>query len=303
MIAKVDLVMWTKNGEETLPFILKRINEVIPTEFINEKLAVDDQSSDETQHIAESFGWTVIPNKGRGISDGANTALEKVASEFFVSFEQDLLLSHDWWEKIPPLLEDSSVAAASGMRFADRPKGVKKLQQYVAKKYRGEAGLASWLRSRQMAAFTLGKTLDNTVYKTKIIKALGGFPWTSANAGIDTILAYKIEQAGYHWAVDYNVQSIHIRKGLKQELDHEYWHGMQLYEIWQRIETETSKGPPVTRLGVIYRFLTSPFTGLFMAFRTKEPTITYIHPLIRFYYMKGLLKASRVETSPRLKRR
>jgi glycosyltransferase involved in cell wall biosynthesis len=296
LIDKVDLVIWTKNGGETLPLVLKRINEVIPKELINEKLVVDDESNDGTQHIAASFGWTVIPNKGHGISDGANTALESVTSEFFISFEQDLLLARDWWDKIPSLLYNSKVAAASGMRFADKPKGVRKLQQYVAKKYRGEASLASWLRSRYMAAFTLGKTLDNTVYKTKIIRALGGFPRTRVNAGVETILAYQIDQASYHWVVDYNVQSLHMRKGLRQELNHQYWYGTQLYEIWRRIETETNKRPPVTKFGIMYRFFISPFTGLFVAFKTKEPTIAYIHPLIRLYYMKGLLQASRFET-------
>ena len=225
--------------------------------------------------------------------------MEFESSEFFISFEQDLLLARDWWDKIPPLLDNSKVAAASGMRFADKPRGVRKLQQYVAKKYRGEASLASWLRSRHMAAFTLGKTLDNTIYRTKIIKALGGFPRMRVNAGVETILAYKIDQAGYHWIVDYNVQSLHLRKGLKQELNHQCWYGTQLYEIWRKIGTETNKRPPVTKFGVIYRFFTSPFTGLFVAFKTKEPTVTYIHPLIRFYYMKGLLQASRLETKSR----
>jgi glycosyltransferase involved in cell wall biosynthesis len=295
MIGKVDLVMWTKNGSQTLPRVLQRINEVIPQEFVNKKIIVDDGSDDSTPQIASSFGWSVFPNKGHGISDGANTALELVTSDFFVSFEQDLLLASDWWQKIPPLLENSSVAAASGMRFADRPMGVKKMQEYVGKKYRGEANLASWLKSRDMSAFTLGKTLDNTIYKTKIIRALGGFPKLRINAGVDTTLAYKIDHSGYRWIVDYNMQSIHLRKGLRQELNHQYWYGTQLYEIWRKIGTETNKPPPVTKLGVIRRFCLSPFTGLFMAFQTKEPTILYIHPLIRFYYMKGLLQSSKIK--------
>jgi hypothetical protein len=89
----------------------------------------------------------VVFNEGQGISDGANTALKRVKSEYFLSFEQNLLLACDWWEKIPHLVDNSKVAAASGMRFADKPGSVRKLQQYVAK-YRGEASLASWLRYR-----------------------------------------------------------------------------------------------------------------------------------------------------------
>jgi glycosyltransferase involved in cell wall biosynthesis len=295
MISKVDLIMWTKNGAHTLPRVLTRINEVIPQEFMNKKIIVDDASSDGTPSIASSFGWSVIPNKGHGISDGANTALEQVTSDFFVSFEQDLLLAFDWWQKIPQLLENSSVIAASGMRFADKPLGVRKMQEYVGKKYRGEANLASWLKSRDMSAFTLGKTLDNTIYKTKIIRALGGFPKLRINAGVDTTLAYKIDHFGYKWIVDYDVQSVHLRRDLRQELNHQYWYGTQLYEIWRKIGNETNKPPPITKLGVIRRFCLSPFTGFFMAFQTKEPTILYIHPLIRFYYMKGLLQTSKIK--------
>jgi glycosyltransferase involved in cell wall biosynthesis len=286
-------VVWTKNGAETLPIVLKRIAEVIPSKFVNKRVIVDDHSSDNTREIARSFGWNVVFNEGKGISDGANTALKHVKSEYFISFEQDLLLAHDWWERIPPYLQNPKVAVASGMRFANKPLGVRRLQQYVAKKYRGEAELASWLRTRQMAAFTLGKTLDNTIYKTKAIKKLGGFPKMQVNAGVDAVLAYKVGQAGYFWIVDYNVQSNHLRQGLRQELHHQYWYATQLYEIWRRIETETNKPPPITKSGIIFRFCLSPFTGLFMALKTKEPTIAYIHPLIRFYYMKGLLEASK----------
>jgi glycosyltransferase involved in cell wall biosynthesis len=285
--------MWTKNGAETLPAVLKRINEVVPDEYVKQKIIADDHSIDNTREIAASYGWTVMFNEGTGISDGANTALRNVTSDYFISFEQDLLLATDWWSKIPPLLEKPRVGAASGMRFADKPRGVKKLQQYVAKKYRGEAYLASWLRARQMAAFTLGKTLDNTIYLTKAVKSVGGFPKIKVNAGVDTTLAYRIQQAGYYWIVDYNVQSVHMRKGLRQELKHQYWYATQLNEIWSRIEKETNKPPPITRSSIMSRFVTSPFTGLFVAFKTREPTIAYIHPLIRFYYMKGFLESGR----------
>lgn len=286
--------MWTKNGAKTLPLVLKRISEIIPDELVNKRVIVDDRSTDDTREIAKSFGWNVVFNEGKGISDGANTALKHVDSEYFISFEQDLLLAYDWWNKIPPYLDNPKIAAASGMRSADKPAGVRKLQQYVAKKYRGEAELASWLRTRQMAAFTLGKTLDNTIYKAKAIKKLGGFPKMRVNAGVDAVLAYKIAQAGYYWIVDYNVQSNHIRQGLKQELLHQYWYATQTYEIWKMIKTETNQPPPITKSGILFRFFVSPFTGLFIALKTKESTITYIHPLIRFYYVKGLLEASKV---------
>lgn len=293
MITKVDLVMWTKNGAKTLPAVLERINTIIPAKYVNKRLIVDDQSTDKTREIAASHGWTVIFNEGKGISDGANTALKNVETEFFISFEQDLLLSKNWWNKIPFYLEHSSVGAASGMRFADKPRGVKKLQQYVARKYRGEATLSSWLRTRQKAAFTLGSTLDNTIYKTSVIRDIGGFPKIKVNAGVDTTLAYRLNQAGYGWIVDYNVQSVHLRSSLKHELNHQYWYGTQVHEIWRRIEVETHQPPPITKFGIIYRFIIAPFTGLFVAYKTREATVAVIHPLVRFYYMKGYLEAGK----------
>lgn len=289
---KVDLAMWTKNGENTLTKVLKRIDEVIPHEVVCHKILVDDHSTDRTTEIAKEFNWNVYPNPKTGIPSGANEALKHVDCEFFISFEQDLLLSLEWWEKIPHCMENPKVAIASGMRFASQPRGITKLQQYVAKKYRGESVLSPWLRSREMSAFTLGKTLDNTIYRTQVLRSIGGFPKMRTNAGVDTVLAYKIKDAGYMWVVDYNVQSVHLRKGLMEELHHQYSYGTQLREIWRQIEKQSTAKPPINRFGVMSRLFYSPFSGIFVAFKTKEPSIVYIHPLVRFYYAKGLLKGT-----------
>ncbi|NIW13622.1 MAG: glycosyltransferase, partial [Candidatus Thorarchaeota archaeon] len=92
---------------------------------------VDDDSVDDTREIAKSFGWQVFFNEGKGISSGANTALKHVTSDFFVSFEQDLLLAWDWWEKIPRLLKGEKVAVASGVRVPNQPEALRKLQEYI----------------------------------------------------------------------------------------------------------------------------------------------------------------------------
>ena len=293
MIGKVDLVMWTKNGAHTLPAVLKRISEVIPVDFVNQKIIADDMSTDNSRKIALSYGWKVVLNQGKGISDNANTALTHVSTKFFISFEQDLLLARDWWDKIPKRLEDSNITVASGMRFANKPSGVRKMQQYVAKKYRGEVELASWLRGREMATFTLGKTIDNTIYRTTAIRAIGGFPKLPSNSGVDTTLAYLLSNQGYNWFVDYDVQSVHLRKNLYQELRHQCWYAKQLNYIWIQIEKMTgAHRPPVTKFDVLYRFGLSPFTGIFMAVKTREPSIAYIHPLIRLYYLLGYLNSN-----------
>ena len=104
------------------------------------------------------------------------------------------------------------------------------------------------------------------------------------------MLAYLLSERGFRWLVDYDVQSVHLRKSLRQELSHQYWYAKQLNEMWRQIETRTkARRSPVTKFDVFYRFALSPFTGVFMAYKTREASVAYIHPLIRLYYLRGFL--------------
>jgi hypothetical protein len=78
LLGKVDLVMWTKNGTEYLPIVLKPIDEIIPHENVCHKILVDDNSSDNTAKIAKDFNWTVYQNPYGGIPIGADEALRHV---------------------------------------------------------------------------------------------------------------------------------------------------------------------------------------------------------------------------------
>ena len=113
--------MWAKNGQSVLPLVLRRISKVIPSEVINEKIFVDDHSVDNSIIIAKSFGWTVFKNEKGGVGAGANLALSKIHSKYFVSIEQDVLLARDWWDKIPKYLESRDVVAAQGCRISNHP--------------------------------------------------------------------------------------------------------------------------------------------------------------------------------------
>ena len=289
---RIDLVMWTKNGAQTLPSVLGRLNQVIPSKFVNKRMMVDDHSTDNTRDIASSFGWQVIFNEGAGISDGANTALRKVETDYFVSVEQDLLLAREWWTRIPLLLAKSGVAVASGIRFVGKPVGLRTLEQQMAKKCLGEEKFLLSPTSGAREAFTFGKTLDNTIYETKTIRAVGGFPRTKSGAGVDTILIHRLQKAGFNWAVDFNVQSLHLRGGLKSELRHQFWYGRVVREVWDILRREFDVQVP-TESNLFYRLIISPASGLVTAFKTKEPTVIYVYPLLRLYYMAGLLTASR----------
>jgi len=274
LITKVDLVMWTKNGGNTLSAVLKRINQVIPPEIVHKRLIVDDKSTDSTREIAKSFGWAVISNEGSGISDGANTALKNVESEYFVSFEQDLLLARDWWQKIPKYLENQKIAIVSGVRIPDSPSSIRKIEEYTLERYQ---------KSKDLQAFLYGKTLDNTIYRTKVIRELGGFPKLKVSAGVDNALAQKVVSKDLTWKVDFNVQSVHLRKGLIHELSHAYWYGTSfntLYPVLFRKNISVKK--------IILQFLYSPIRGLEIALKKNSPETIIIYPMIRFAVLRGV---------------
>src|SRR4030042_3073482 len=111
--------MWSKNGEEYLPRVLTRIDKVIPTESIHKRIFVDDYSMDNTIRIAKDFNWHVYLNPKGGISSGANEALKYVESDCFISVEQDVILSEDWWLKVPAMLK-GNVVIASGVRLPNK---------------------------------------------------------------------------------------------------------------------------------------------------------------------------------------
>jgi len=286
---KFDIVMWTKNGADTLPVVLERLCNLLEKRgVVSQKIIADDNSTDETTVIARRYGWKTVPNKGGGISDGANTALDLVETEWFASFEQDIVLAEDWLQKIPNKLQKPEIAAASGMRYPSAPKGLAKLMHYTDERgIRDET--TPWLESKNPGAFYLGKTLDNTIYKTNVLREMGGFP-NVGNAGADVILAHNFRKTGYQWIVDYTVHSQHLRKNLKQELRHQYFYGTQALKI--SLKTDM----PIKNSILITRLLKSPLTAFRAVIVTKEPTILFIYPLTTYYFTKGIFDGRKTKS-------
>jgi GT2 family glycosyltransferase len=264
---KADLVMWAKNGASMLPLVLKRADEVLPNEAIAKKIFVDDHSTDESKEIAKEFGWTVYTNEKGGIGGGANTALRHVECEYFISLEQDIVLAKNWLEKISKHLEKENVAVAQGWRLPDQPV-LREIDEFAFEK----------------SNFTLN-SIDNTMYKTKIVKSLGGFPEDIKYGAVDTHLRLRIENLGLRWIIDPTVISIHLRTGgLKEQIKRHYLYG--LYAPWEEgqfiAETKTKRAIRIA--------LTSPLRALEIAIKKRCPQAIYYYPLMRFSFMKGALK-------------
>jgi glycosyltransferase involved in cell wall biosynthesis len=282
-LKKVDLVMWAKNGAKTLPYVLKRIDEVIPCENVCHKILVDDHSTDQTVGIAKNFNWEVYPNPEGGIPRSANEALKHVDCDYFVSVEQDVLLARDWWDKIPKFMTNEKVAVAQGIRISTEPT-LKKLDEYFYSRLNFD-NMSDLAHKRDF-----GYSIDNNIFRTKIIRQLGGFP-TLCRVCCDTILIKKILlETEYTWIIDREVVSYHIQKSVKNYIQHFY----ALSGLCARTPYCVPKIPHPL-LTQIRLLLTSPLGGLKIAYSKKCPNMLWVTPQIRSAYLKFLLRLRRAE--------
>ncbi|MCW4024611.1 MAG: glycosyltransferase family 2 protein [Candidatus Bathyarchaeota archaeon] len=267
MVGNVDIVMWTKNGAAYLPTVLAQIDRVIPRERICHKIMVDDHSTDGTPEIAKRFGWTVYPNPKSGISSGANEALSHVDQEFFVSVEQDVVLTREWWTKISKHLDDPNVACAQGIRIPTNPV-LRLLDQWQY----GDPAKRSLLVS-----------MDNNLFRTKVVRSVGGFP-DICKLCTDTVLMKFIQtKTPYRWVIDTEVVSDHIRSNFRGAVEHEY----KLNELCSRTPYCPTRKPDNNLLKLFRILITSPIRALQIAIKKNCPKVIYAYPLIRYYHISS----------------
>ena len=258
---KIDLVTWTLNSAKTLPFTLTSIEKAIPRKHVNQKFMVDGHSTDETTNIGKMFGWNVVDAKRVGIPYQANQALEMVETEFFASFEHDVILNPNW---LPAMLKhlrsDPQVAVAQGVRVATN---------FVLKSIE-EVSLERNIRY---------SSLDNTLYRTDVIRCINGFD-PRYPISCDRDLQSRVWKAGYKWIVDKTVVSDHLRGSVWQNAEH-------IYNLSKF--AEYTDNPSLSE--VLPRFLFSPFRGAEITIKKDCPQAFVVYPYLRFALLKTALKA------------
>ncbi|MHA1713220.1 MAG: glycosyltransferase [Candidatus Ranarchaeia archaeon] len=268
MTEKIDLAIWAKNGGWCLSPVLSRIQEVIPPKKVCCKILIDDGSTDDTADIGRKHGWTVISTKGVGIGRAAQLALDHVDTNFFCSFEQDVLLHPKWFETLyPQIKKNTDTAVIQGARLSS----LKPMR--IMEKWR-------WRRNPYLVS------IDNNIYRSDIIRRIGGFP-NNPFAGVDTLLHNKLKKAGWNWVVDKSIVSLHLRRSLLNDILRLYRY--QLYnqgKVWRKKSLSIST--------YALKFLASPVRGWMIAIEFAYLPVAVIYPLIRFFSYKGYIDAMKL---------
>jgi len=256
---KLDLCIWTKNGAKTLLPVLKRVEEVIPDEEVWKKIAVDDSSTDNTVEILKEFNWKIYQNYEGFINGGTNEALKHVETEFFVSIEQDVLLSPKWWDVVPDHMKDEKVAVAQGIELSTNKaeRALEKLKVKRLKQIPFEERSKMW--------FSIG----NNIYRSGIIKKLGF---------VDDPVAMgpfykKVMSRRFKWITDVNVVSTHLHGNLFDAISHT----VRFYEL-------TRQRTDIDNMSLLRYFAgvaASPLKGFTLSITSKEPIVQFFYPLKR----------------------
>lgn len=255
---KIDLAMWTLNAEKYLKVVLTSIKNGIPENKINKRILVDGGSQDKTIEIAESFKWKVYNSK-KGIGRQANYALNLIETEVFASFEHDVILCKNWFNRIYETIKENDVAVSQGVRIPTNPT-LKAIELYKAENT------------------NCYSSIDNNLFKTKIIRDIGGFsekhPYSS-----DFELQKRIRANGFKWLVNRNIKSIHITPSFFDRVKHENKSGL------------INDSPENNELKLNLKLASfSPIRGFQILLKTKNPTPFLAYPYLRLNRLNVALK-------------
>jgi glycosyltransferase involved in cell wall biosynthesis len=204
MTQKYDLVMWTKNSSKNLKVVLDRIESVIPERAINKKFIIDDVSIDNTVEIAKDKGWEVYKNPDWGVAPALKFALQKTESKYLMSFEHDILIAPEWYDRIPKHLNEKTIVA-QGIRIYTT-KLTKSMDKFILHKL------------ERSNSFWKHVSLDNTVYDVEAVNDVGVS--LKCHMCADLNLLAKVRKRGFRWLVDKTVVSRHIDSGALDSIKH-----------------------------------------------------------------------------------
>lgn len=271
---KIDQVMWTLNGGETLEEALFSIDRAISPDRSCHRIIVDGGSRDDTRSISERNGWQFFTCRG-GIADQANYALSRVDTSLYASFEQDILLSPLWLERMERAIESREVAVAQGLRLSRGSRPIEAMERWALEHNQLLKGMVS---------------IDNNLYRTDIIRKLGGYPRSRPGEGNwpDGLLFNNVFRNGYKWVVDPECISGHFRPSFWGYVRH--FIGFSRRRVWHL--------PGESPYRHYARLLFSPLRGAEIARAYHVPSVLAAYPILRYAIALSSVTGAKLPWNP-----
>lgn len=173
IIMKIDVVVLTKNSQETVRKCLNSIYENVP---VNRLIVVDGHSTDKTLEIIRRFNRkhhnvSLLSEEGtRG--KARQKAIEAVTTEWFMFVDSDVILCNEWFKKARRLIKPN-VGAIWGIEVWSVLKNITvlKLFERITMKIFGKRGGTHDLLVRREAVKDIHIPPNLHVYEDAYIKS------------------------------------------------------------------------------------------------------------------------------------
>lgn len=166
-MARFSIIIPAYNEEKYLPATLESINKalsIVPDHC--EILVVDNESTDQTRRIAETFGARVLLEREHNISRVRNAGAENAAGDVLIFLDADTLVPEALFQKIADVMNDPK--CIGGAVFVEYAKVQRKLTelyllacQVGAKVLNMKQGAAQFCRA---SAFKEISGYDESIY-------------------------------------------------------------------------------------------------------------------------------------------
>jgi len=113
----ISIAILTLNSSDTLGETLESIKSAIQhsPQYCFEIIVIDGGSVDTTLELVKSYfpDSRILEDKSHNLAIARNTAFEKSSSDYLTFIDSDISIPIDFFEKLMPLFDDSSVGAVS----------------------------------------------------------------------------------------------------------------------------------------------------------------------------------------------
>jgi glycosyltransferase involved in cell wall biosynthesis len=221
----ISFVIPAKNEEKHIADTLTAVKKnMIAASY--EVIVIDNDSADQTAHIARSFGAQVIHKVGGTIGSARNAGVRLAKYDLIVFIDADVSITADWQQEIPKVLEmiRHNHRHVTGSHCVPPPDGC-----WIEK---------NWFRNFSQKAKTVHLGTGHLIMSHQLFDEINGFD-ENLRTGEDYDICQRARSAGAEIVNNENLLVIHrdYPKNLSQFIKREIWHGSGDFQTLNRMLT------------------------------------------------------------------
>lgn len=252
----VTIGVCVRNCSSTIGRAIKSIiTQDFPHELI-EVILVDDGSEDDTLSVIRDFmpkmnmRVKIFHHKWRGLGPSRNVVVNNASGKYILWVDGDMIIPSDYVKKQVDFMEKNPTVAIAGGSYELSPTTslIAFLDNIMYVVYRMRLG-------GKKSSGNLPGT-GGAIYRTEVIKKIGGFDENIRGSGEDVDIAYRVKTSGWTVVRDKAPFFGKCRETWKDLWGQYVWHGYGAHYIGHKHKNAISLPkmlPPVAFLkGIIY---------------------------------------------------